>query len=107
MLDDYLPDFAFLSALISETMHEHNNDDKNETTNKTIKEPKTFQEAWSHPNLDQQQKWREAIKKELKDMINEAYFERRNDQPCQQENDVSRTNGYSRSKEMEYSELDL
>ena len=48
MLDDYLPDFAFLSALISETMHEHNNDDdKDKITNETIEEPKTFQEAWN------------------------------------------------------------
>ena len=74
MLDDYLPDFAFLSALVSETMHAHDDDDKDKITNETIEEPKTFQEAWNNPNLDQQTKWREAIKKELRDMINCGVF---------------------------------
>ena len=78
MLDNYLPDFAFLSALVSEAMHKHDeyDDDKKEVTNETIKEPKTFQEAWHHPNLNQQPKWREAIKKELKDMINRGVFQK-------------------------------
>ena len=56
MLDDYLPDFAFLSALVSKAMHEHDEEDddnKKEVTNETIKEPKTFQEAWHHPDLNQ------------------------------------------------------
>jgi len=29
----------------------------------------TFQEAWHHPNDDIYSKWREAIKKEIQDMI--------------------------------------
>ena len=76
MLDDYLLDVAFLSALVSETMHEHDDDDddKDKITNETIEEPKTFQEGWNNPNLDQQTKWREAIKKELRDMINRGVF---------------------------------
>ena len=77
MLDDYLPDFAFLTALVSEAMHEHveeDDDNKKEATNETIEEPKTFQEAWHHTNQHQQTKWREAIKKELKDMINQGVF---------------------------------
>ena len=77
MLDNYLPDFAFLTALVSEAMHEHDeedDDDKKEATNETIEEPKTFQEAWHHTDLNQQTKWREAIKKELKDMINRGVF---------------------------------
>ena len=31
--------------------------------------PKHFQEAWNHPEMSKQQKWREAIKKELGSMI--------------------------------------
>ena len=33
-----------------------------------IKEPKTFDEAWNHPNPEERKKWREAIRKELRDM---------------------------------------
>ncbi|KAG7338676.1 reverse transcriptase RNA-dependent DNA polymerase [Nitzschia inconspicua] len=32
-------------------------------------EPKTFQEAWNHPDPEERKKWREAIKKEFHDMI--------------------------------------
>ena len=32
-------------------------------------EPKTFREAWDHPNPEKREKWREAIRKELRDMI--------------------------------------
>ena len=31
-------------------------------------EPRTFQEAWNHPDPEQYRKWREAIRKELGDM---------------------------------------
>lgn len=32
-------------------------------------EPKNFREAWDHPDEEQRDKWREAIRKEFKDMI--------------------------------------
>ena len=32
-------------------------------------EPKTFQEAWHHPDPEQRENWREAIRKEFRDMI--------------------------------------
>ena len=31
-------------------------------------EPKTFEEAWNHPNSEEREKWREAIRKEIHDM---------------------------------------
>ena len=82
MLDDYdliknsLPDFAFITALVSETIHEcyENNEDNKDKA--TVDEPKTFQEAWNNPNQDHQLKWREAIKKELRDMINRRVFQK-------------------------------
>ena len=33
-------------------------------------EPKTFREAWDHPDKEERKKWREAIRKEIWDMIN-------------------------------------
>ena len=33
------------------------------------KDPKNFQEAWNHPDECQRKKWREAIRKEFRDMI--------------------------------------
>ena len=35
----------------------------------TYDNPKTFQEAWNHPDLEERKKWREAIRKEFNDMI--------------------------------------
>ena len=32
-------------------------------------EPRTFDEAWNHPDPKQQKFWRSAIRKEFKDMI--------------------------------------
>ncbi|KAG7347265.1 reverse transcriptase RNA-dependent DNA polymerase [Nitzschia inconspicua] len=34
-----------------------------------LDEPKTFQEAWNHPDPEERKKWREAIRKEFHDMI--------------------------------------
>ncbi|KAG7336872.1 reverse transcriptase RNA-dependent DNA polymerase, partial [Nitzschia inconspicua] len=34
-----------------------------------FEEPKTFQEAWNHPDPEERKKWREAIRKEFHDMI--------------------------------------
>mmetsp|Transcript_10575 Transcript_10575/g.23465 ORF Transcript_10575/g.23465 Transcript_10575/m.23465 type:complete len:546 (+) Transcript_10575:97-1734(+) len=33
-------------------------------------EPKTFDEAWNHPDPEERKKWRESIRKEFRDMIN-------------------------------------
>ena len=32
-------------------------------------EPKTFREAWDHPDVESREKWREAIRKEFRDML--------------------------------------
>ena len=34
----------------------------------TADEPKTFDQAWNHPNPKDQKLWREAINKEFRDM---------------------------------------
>jgi hypothetical protein len=39
-------------------------------------EPKTFKEAWNHPDLMQCAKWREAIRKEFCDMIKRIVLHR-------------------------------
>ena len=36
--------------------------------------PKTFQEAWHHPNATSREKWREDIRKELKAMIDQKVY---------------------------------
>ena len=113
MLDDYdliknsLPDFAFITALVSKTMHECNDNDKDKKGKETIDEPKTFQEAWNNPNKDHQLKWREAIKKELRDMINHGVFRKvkRSSMPTRKR--CVKTNGCSRSRGMESSAHDL
>ncbi|CAJ1937323.1 unnamed protein product [Cylindrotheca closterium] len=38
------------------------------------KEPKNFQEAWNHPDKYQRDKWREAIRKEFRDMIRRGFW---------------------------------
>ena len=37
-------------------------------------EPKTFREAWDHPDPEKQAKWREAIRKEFRDMLRRGVF---------------------------------
>ena len=39
-------------------------------------EPKTFKEAWNHPDPMQRAKWREAIRKEFRDMIKRKVWRR-------------------------------
>ena len=41
---------------------------KPENVNENYIEPKTFQEAWHHKDAIQREKWREAIRKEFRDM---------------------------------------
>ena len=38
------------------------------------KEPSKFREAWDHEDPEQRQKWRDAIRKELRDMTNRGVF---------------------------------
>jgi hypothetical protein len=38
------------------------------TNDKAYDEPETFVEAWNHPNSDERNGWRQAIKKEFNDM---------------------------------------
>ena len=38
-------------------------------TKTDTEEPISFDQAWNHPEKDQQEKWREAIKKELLEML--------------------------------------
>ena len=40
-------------------------------------EPKTFDEAWNHPNPKQMEFWRSAIRKEFKDMIAKKVWRKR------------------------------
>ena len=37
-------------------------------------EPHTFNEAWNHPDMEQRKKWRDAIRKEFRDMINRGVW---------------------------------
>ena len=40
-------------------------------------EPKLFQEAWWHEDLEEREKWRAAIRKEFHDMIRRAVWRKR------------------------------
>ena len=71
-LNQTLPDFALLTAAVTKTMQKSN--DNNPTEPSTVKEPATFREAWDHPEEQQREKWRAAIRKELKDMTNRGVF---------------------------------
>ena len=44
------------------------------TTMDDYVEPKSFEEAWNHPDESQRQKWRDAIHKEFKDMNNRGVW---------------------------------
>ena len=56
------------------------NDKKDDSTKnkQQFEEPNTFQEAWHHPDEYQQKKWREAIRKEFRDMIKCKVWRRTN-----------------------------
>ena len=76
------PDIAFLAQA---TMMEGAAEDKEKDGDKSTKydEPKTFQEAWHHPDEFQRNKWREAIRKEFRDMIKRGVWRvmKRRDMP--------------------------
>ena len=62
-------DFAEANmALFSNPM----SDEKDEKT-----EPKSFQEAWWHEDLEEREKWRAAIRKEFHDMIRRGVWKKR------------------------------
>ena len=42
-----------------------------------IDEPKSFQEAWWHEDLEEREKWRAAIRKEFHDMIRRGVWRKR------------------------------
>ena len=48
-------------------------------------EPRTFQEAWNHLNLEQCRKWREAIRKEFRTSLaqNQAKYDAKGKKMCQ------------------------
>ena len=56
---------------------------ENSKTEHNYVEPKNFQEAWNHPDPIQREKWREAIRKEFRDMINRGVWRqmKRRDMP--------------------------
>ena len=57
-----------ISCLLAHHHHLQQNDDPKYT------EPRTFQEAWHHPDPIQRDLWREAIRKEFRDMINRGVW---------------------------------
>ena len=44
------------------------------TKTEEMSEPTKFREAWDHEDPIQRNKWRDTIKKELRDMINRGVF---------------------------------
>ena len=71
-MKDILPDFAFVAAIESKMMEEKPSNDTKPT--KDLDEPKTFRDAWDHQNNESREKWRQAIRKELNDMIRRGVF---------------------------------
>ena len=71
-LQQTLPDFALLTATVMKAMKKNESTKANEAP--TPQEPNSFREAWDHPDPQQREKWREAIRKELRDMTNRGVF---------------------------------
>ena len=71
-LKQTLPDFALLTAAVTKSMQKSTSNTP--TEDPTIKEPTMFREAWDHSDEQQREKWRTAIRKELKDMTNRGVF---------------------------------
>ena len=63
---------------------------KNEIYTKTEFEPKTFEEAWFHADLETRKKWREAIKKEICCMLGKDVWDNMTHKVIQQLNVKSR-----------------
>ena len=45
-------------------------------------EPQDFEQAWWHPDPQEQEKWRQAVKKELSDMISHKMWETVSQSQC-------------------------
>ena len=73
-LQTFLPEFAFMASMMTTTMEPSNAPTNEPTKTKETSEPTKFREAWDHEDLIQHNKWRDAIKKELRDMINRGVF---------------------------------
>ena len=75
-LETFLPDFAFTAAMMTTTMKpsEVPTNKPDDEPTESIKEPTKFREAWDHEDPQQRQKWRDAIRKELRDMTNRGVF---------------------------------
>ena len=75
-LQNLLPDFAFTAAMMTKTMEpsEAPTNEPNAEPTELNKEPSKFREAWDHEDPEQRQKWRDAIRKELRDMTNRGVF---------------------------------
>ena len=57
-------------SMMTTTMEPSDTPTKEPTKAEMSNEPTKFQEAWDHEDPLQHNKWRDAIKKELRDMIN-------------------------------------
>jgi len=64
-------EFSFIAR---ETVLSNMENKKNETEVSDVQEPTTFREAWDHPDPIQRKKWREALHKEFRDMINRGVW---------------------------------
>ena len=75
-LETFLPDFAFTAAMMTTTMKpsEVPTNKPDDEPTESIKEPTKFREAWDHEDPQQRLKWRDAIRKELRDMTNRGVF---------------------------------
>ena len=64
------PDFAlYATEMMLEAIDEAEHEGEIHEDHSKFREPRNFQEAWNHPDEYQREKWREAIRKEFRDMI--------------------------------------
>jgi len=62
----------------------------------SLDEPTNFKEAWHHPDVEERGKWREAIKKEFRDMTNRGVWRKQRGFPSRLKDELWDVNGYSR-----------
>ena len=68
--------------------------------------PTTFREAWDHPDPVEREKWRAAIRKELKDAISRGIYRILKEEMYLKIKDVWNANGSLRKRVMKYIEQD-
>ena len=73
-LQTFLPEFAFMASMMTTTMEPSETPTDETMKTEVTSKPTKFQEAWDHEDPIQRNKWRDAIKKELRDMINRRVF---------------------------------